>query len=358
MVKKKDNKRIDWIDTLRGIAMFFVVWGHSFPSNNWRIRKYIYSFHMPLFFLISGFTASKDLSLNFNSFIKKKVKSLLIPYLFINFFGLLLKYIIAYFSIVESPSFIDNFLGLFYSNAEFLPMPVSHTWFLTSLFLVEVIFYLINKISKNDKELFIFSTICAIISYINSLSKSQIFGPWHIEAVFMGVSFYFLGYMFIKNIKIFNNLLKNNRKILFTGFTLGFLGLLVSLLNSRVSMSSNGYGSFILFYLSAILTNFALILFVKLILRKSFLFKRIGIYSLFYLGYHGILISTLEYYFPILIKSSLNIFILTIIASIIIFPLAMFTYKYCPILIGKPGKRVNQLISKLKYDKISLASKE
>ena len=53
-----------------------------------------------------------------------------------------------------------------------------------------------------------------------------------------------------------------------------------------------------------------------------------------------------------------NFLFLTMFVSIIIFSLAMFTYKYCPILIGKPGKRVNQLISKLKYDKISLASKE
>ena len=42
-MKQKKDKRIDWIDTLRGLSMFFVVWGHSFPSVNWFLRKWIYT---------------------------------------------------------------------------------------------------------------------------------------------------------------------------------------------------------------------------------------------------------------------------------------------------------------------------
>ena len=49
-MKKIANKRIDWLDTLRGLAMFFVIWGHAFPTNKGLVRKIIYSFHMPIFF--------------------------------------------------------------------------------------------------------------------------------------------------------------------------------------------------------------------------------------------------------------------------------------------------------------------
>ena len=59
--------RIDEIDYLRGLAAFLVVLGHSiivFPINLHDIywRKYVYdlisTFHMPLFFVISGFCYS------------------------------------------------------------------------------------------------------------------------------------------------------------------------------------------------------------------------------------------------------------------------------------------------------------
>ena len=37
------NKRIEWIDTLRGVAMFFVILGHAFIKRNNIVRNYIYS---------------------------------------------------------------------------------------------------------------------------------------------------------------------------------------------------------------------------------------------------------------------------------------------------------------------------
>ena len=44
--------RVDWIDLTKGIAIFLMVCGHiGLPGalSNW-----IWSFHMPLFFLMSG----------------------------------------------------------------------------------------------------------------------------------------------------------------------------------------------------------------------------------------------------------------------------------------------------------------
>lgn len=46
--------RIEWIDILKGIGIVFVVFGHLFP--NLCLEKHIYSFHMFLFFFLSGYT--------------------------------------------------------------------------------------------------------------------------------------------------------------------------------------------------------------------------------------------------------------------------------------------------------------
>lgn len=50
-------KRIEWIDCAKGIAMFLVILGHT-VSSDWSsieklIRAVIFSFHMPLFFILS-----------------------------------------------------------------------------------------------------------------------------------------------------------------------------------------------------------------------------------------------------------------------------------------------------------------
>lgn len=73
--KTKNNSRNEVIDTIKGIAAVLVVWGHSiqYLSVNglefWdsKVFQVIYSFHMPLFMVISGYlfywTCKKDIKL-------------------------------------------------------------------------------------------------------------------------------------------------------------------------------------------------------------------------------------------------------------------------------------------------------
>ena len=46
--------KINYIDYSKGIAILFVIFGHVYWGNN-IVTTWIYSFHMPLFFIISGF---------------------------------------------------------------------------------------------------------------------------------------------------------------------------------------------------------------------------------------------------------------------------------------------------------------
>ena len=45
------GKRMVWIDWMKAIGIYLVVLGHFFSVG----EKFIYVFHVPLFFLISGF---------------------------------------------------------------------------------------------------------------------------------------------------------------------------------------------------------------------------------------------------------------------------------------------------------------
>ena len=50
------SKRINYIDLAKGIAILCVIIGHTFSAYDQGniLVQFIYSFHMPLFFILSG----------------------------------------------------------------------------------------------------------------------------------------------------------------------------------------------------------------------------------------------------------------------------------------------------------------
>lgn len=57
--KDRAGKRIEWLDVAKGLEIICVVYGYTiFKDELWRI--WIYSFHMPLFFFLSGITYNEE----------------------------------------------------------------------------------------------------------------------------------------------------------------------------------------------------------------------------------------------------------------------------------------------------------
>ena len=85
-----EKNRIAYIDVAKGIGIILVVCGHvigegekSFKYSN-ILHDYIYSFHMALFFIISGILLEKKYKQNDKYYLENKINSsirnLLIPY--------------------------------------------------------------------------------------------------------------------------------------------------------------------------------------------------------------------------------------------------------------------------------------
>lgn len=70
------SRRVLWIDMAKGYGIIFVIVGHlGIPY----IADYIYAFHMPLFFFLSGIVYSvKD---NLAIFLKSKIRRIVVPYI-------------------------------------------------------------------------------------------------------------------------------------------------------------------------------------------------------------------------------------------------------------------------------------
>jgi len=74
-MEEKKN-RLSYIDTARGIAIIAIILGHLGNSD---LNRVVFTFHVPIFFLISGYFISRKDS--YPAFIRKKARSLLVPYL-------------------------------------------------------------------------------------------------------------------------------------------------------------------------------------------------------------------------------------------------------------------------------------
>lgn len=74
MIKIEQKKRILWIDVAKGICMLSVIVGHL--GISW-INKIVFSYHLTVFFFLSGYTLKKNLSAE-NA--HKRFHGLMLPY--------------------------------------------------------------------------------------------------------------------------------------------------------------------------------------------------------------------------------------------------------------------------------------
>lgn len=54
------SKRIESLDIAKGIGILIVVLGHVLRTDDVFLKKFIFSFHMPLFFMLSGFVFNTE----------------------------------------------------------------------------------------------------------------------------------------------------------------------------------------------------------------------------------------------------------------------------------------------------------
>ncbi|WP_219642083.1 acyltransferase family protein [Cohnella sp. CFH 77786] len=244
-------KRIDWLDAAKGIGIILVVAGHT-GSTSSTVTNYIFSFHMPLFFFLSGylFTAGKY---GFGSYVRKKAKSLLIPYFVFAFATY------AYWAVIGRKFGNDAELdipllkplaGILYSNG------VDHwlvfdtpLWFLTCLFLVEIGFYLLSKRVRRQGVLFLALVALSVIGYLDSLYLPFRF-PWGFDVALTAMLFYGCGYLAKSNALRFRRW-QAPRYCLPLAAAFLIIGYIAGGANGRVDMNLHQYGNYFYFYIAA-----------------------------------------------------------------------------------------------------------
>ena len=158
MEKDNFNKfRIYWVDALRFIAIFLVYIGHLGP-NAGRIYSFVYLFHVPLFFFISGMFFKSGNGIIGNT--KSAFKKLMIPYFIYSLASLVVYTLFLQKDVTSVQQYVIQMLEAKRNFTEY----AVQMWFLPCMFLIMVFFHFLKTIIKNDVAVFLVCTVMMALS--------------------------------------------------------------------------------------------------------------------------------------------------------------------------------------------------
>ena len=167
-------KRIEYMDIARGIGILLVVLGHNdFEALSVYVHQVIYSFHIPLFFFLSGYFVNTSNS--FFDFFKKRFNSLLKPY----FFTLFLIYFVSVsFEKMGFTMAITRIVKALYGTGHYIDWV--QLWFLPELFVVSLYaFIFITLVSRLHNRWITWGIL--LITLVASLPFLKTFYPFSIS---------------------------------------------------------------------------------------------------------------------------------------------------------------------------------
>ena len=146
----KTNNYFNWVLISKGIGILLVVIGHFYPDNSpqyWDgVIAFIYSFHMPLFFVLSGFLYV-HLKTPYSVLISSKIKRLVYPFISIATLFFVIKYFSGIFFHLEHPVNLESLYALLTNPiASYMPL----LWFVYTLFLMFLIYPLLRMLIANN----------------------------------------------------------------------------------------------------------------------------------------------------------------------------------------------------------------
>lgn len=145
------TKRLDYIDRAKGALIILVVIGHIWQAGC--IHNWIYSFHMPAFFMISGMLMchTRSYEKKYSAFLLSRLYAFGLPFIFFEILGVLTD-IIRHGATLNINGYLFNTLTLRYND--------SNMWFLAALFLIEMIFCAAKKLLKRDRAV---GALCGVL---------------------------------------------------------------------------------------------------------------------------------------------------------------------------------------------------
>lgn len=325
--------RIKWIDEAKGFGIIFVMLGHCYLDD--KLDFWFTSFHMALFFSLSGYTFNGRGP--YTRFLKQKIRGLLFPYVFFVVSTMLCNGLLA---VTHGRSYdIREILIAYVFQIRYTLL-----WFITCLFIAEQCMYLLSNISSTIKVkyfwlfssmiqfaiFYLYRKLCGVELIWNAdlallALACMSFGKWLSEVSKRGIQ---------KQVKVTNLLI------------LGMISVATSVYHfirfGPIDWYSNRYGNPILFVVVAV----SGVVFIMELSKEVPIpwLVLLGKNSLLYFGLHRIVIdNTFAVYNKLgitIVDGSFQSFVLgcvsVAVAIAVLTPINWAVLKYIPWCLGKP----------------------
>lgn len=349
-----EKKRIIWIDQLRGLAFYTVILGHM--SIGKKLKDWLYSFHMPLFFMISGlnFNIQKVYNTSFKDYVLRLSKKMLVPYLWLQMFSFILRYMVNILGSHKEVPVPKYLLGILVGNNNLVGAPSNPLYYVLLLLLAQIGLWFVVRVAKGDKTWM--GIILAVLS-LGSVCLQRIDLPWHVNVVPTAMLLIYIGRLLMDCYLMYREKMETLNRGAYFGICAVLLavGYVLNRYNGRISIHGNFYGQeYVIFLVCAVASSVAIAMLVML-LPKSKLLTFIGANTFFYMGIHKPLLLVMETVF----SEYESHWIFLLVGSLVCFfglaPVAWLANKFFPYTCGNSINENTILINIGKYVAVAVA---
>ena len=338
------SKRIEWVDIAKGVAIVLVCLGHRDVPGS--MRAWIYSFHLPFFFFLAGYTTKFESYVSFRSYAIRKVQVLLFPYFL---FGLA----VAAFDILFSCFYPRGTISIPRRLFELLiGGEVGPLWFIPPLFITEIISFFLNLLPRG-KTLVVF--LFTFLGYALSLAFPTTHVFWNLNVAFISLFFFWFA-RFLRRSRIDRRLANGDVTLIFGALIVHAICLAF---NPRVVlMAYKDFGIFPVFLIGGAAGS-VVVASVCARLEKTRLVKRV----LMYFGKNTIPIVAFHYrpgyivlettfykffglkYMDNVFSFNIEGFVYTICVLLLCVPIIEFVNRFAPWAVGKRTMKEKRLLT-------------
>lgn len=314
--------RVLWIDYVRDIGIWTVVLGHSFCSED--LKQYIYSFHMPLFFLLSGIFLRDE---KYIDFVSHKFKTLIIPYLVFNLFFYCLNLLGVIYLFSNDIIWYKPLVSMVFGYGS---LCCHASWFIVCLFMIENIYYGLKKYVPG------YFVVVVLLGFLGAYCIPPI-KFWNLSIALVGIVFYGIGKIGKKYIYSLADFKTHWLSMLGVGTLL--ISFYPIYINGKVDMVFNIYGDY--YYLFILNALFGIISMLCLGILLNRLLGNAGASIITYVSKNLILILLLHpfansFIYKFWVRGDdLSNIITSFLSILLLIPVIYFVNCVCPWIIGR-----------------------
>lgn len=224
-----NNKRNTQVDVMRGFGILLVIMGHVYAPH---ILKYIIcSFHMPLFFIISGYYFKPERAPS--EVAEKGLKRLLVPYIFTCLCIIVIEVIVALVKNDDiGKTFYIWFIASLYGLPGRLDIPniseierIGAIWFFEALFWAQIELSIVSKVKGIKRQIGLVTTIFLSAYFVSA----YFWFPLNIGTGLTTAVFLYIGYL----IKKYNIMEKDNRNWMVIAISLSSICVIIAFIKGK-----------------------------------------------------------------------------------------------------------------------------